>query len=143
MLIHAVLGPLDVRMSIGGESTAMGIIAGDDDFFKCLREWIDSDGGRPVWGTCAGMIILVSAAKKLTSCLLREKLIPTLTETLYRILYSFVSADGCNQRECLCALSSGCATTNTMVVYTIALFPHRPHLSLLHFLCELCMMLCG
>ena len=25
----------------------MAIIAGDDSFFKHLREWIDSDGGRP------------------------------------------------------------------------------------------------
>ncbi len=40
----------------GGESTAMRIIAEKDDLFASLRAFVAT--GKPVWGTCAGCIIL-------------------------------------------------------------------------------------
>jgi pyridoxal 5'-phosphate synthase pdxT subunit len=40
----------------GGESTAMRIIAENDNIFTELRRFVES--GKPVWGTCAGCIIL-------------------------------------------------------------------------------------
>ena len=48
---------LDLFSCEGGESTAMAIIAGDGAFFTHLREWIDSDGGRP--GTLTLTVIVL------------------------------------------------------------------------------------
>ena len=41
----------------GGESTAMGLIGTQDGMWTALKEFVHSSG-RPVWGTCAGMILL-------------------------------------------------------------------------------------
>lgn len=38
----------------GGESTAMSII--EKNIFKILKEYVNN--GRPVWGTCAGLVLL-------------------------------------------------------------------------------------
>ena len=40
----------------GGESTAMGLIGTQDGMWTALQGFVHS--GRPVWGTCAGMILL-------------------------------------------------------------------------------------
>ena len=40
----------------GGESTAMHILGRENGMWTALREWVAA--GRPVWGTCAGMILL-------------------------------------------------------------------------------------
>ena len=46
----------------GGESTAMAIIAKKWDLFTPLRSWVKE--GKPIWGTCAGMILLSDSAVK-------------------------------------------------------------------------------
>lgn len=40
----------------GGESTAISLIAGRWGLLEPLREWVQA--GKPVWGTCAGLILL-------------------------------------------------------------------------------------
>jgi len=40
----------------GGESTAMGLIGSVDDIWTALKNFVQS--GKPIWGTCAGMILL-------------------------------------------------------------------------------------
>lgn len=40
----------------GGESTAMALIGERWGVFPRLKQWVSE--GRPVWGTCAGMILL-------------------------------------------------------------------------------------
>ncbi len=42
----------------GGESTTMGIIAQKEGLIKPLQSFVQS--GKPVWGTCAGMILLAT-----------------------------------------------------------------------------------
>ncbi|MBW7881338.1 MAG: pyridoxal 5'-phosphate synthase glutaminase subunit PdxT [Caldilineaceae bacterium] len=44
----------------GGESTTMGLVAERWGLVEPLRKWVHS--GRPVWGTCAGMILLADRA---------------------------------------------------------------------------------
>ena len=44
----------------GGESTAMAIVGADTGIFPALRTFVRS--GKPVWGTCAGMILLSDSA---------------------------------------------------------------------------------
>ncbi len=44
----------------GGESTSMGLIAQRWGLEKPLQAWVA--GGRPTWGTCAGMILLSQRA---------------------------------------------------------------------------------
>ena len=44
----------------GGESTAMAIVGADTGIFPALRAFVRS--GKPVWGTCAGMILLSDSA---------------------------------------------------------------------------------
>lgn len=44
----------------GGESTALAIIGEETGLFDGLRKWVKSD--KPVWGTCAGMILLSNHA---------------------------------------------------------------------------------
>lgn len=44
----------------GGESTAMGLIARRWGLVAPLQAWVRAD--RPVWGTCAGMILLSDRA---------------------------------------------------------------------------------
>ena len=45
----------------GGESTAMGLVAERWNLVEPLRTWVHS--GRPIWGTCAGMILLAEHAE--------------------------------------------------------------------------------
>jgi 5'-phosphate synthase pdxT subunit len=47
---------LDGLILPGGESTTMGLIAERQGLVAPLRAWVH--GGRPTWGTCAGMILL-------------------------------------------------------------------------------------
>src|SRR5690606_9671639 len=44
----------------GGESTAMGLVAERWGLVEPLRAWVQA--GRPIWGTCAGMILLAKRA---------------------------------------------------------------------------------
>jgi pyridoxal 5'-phosphate synthase pdxT subunit len=46
----------------GGESTAMAIVGEKDGVFPALREWVKAK--KPIWGTCAGMILLSNTAVK-------------------------------------------------------------------------------
>ena len=50
---------LDGLIMPGGESTAMGLVAERWGLVDPLRTWVR--GGQPVWGTCAGMILLAIA----------------------------------------------------------------------------------
>ena len=52
----AQLDGLDGLILPGGESTTMGLIAERQGMAPPLRAWVH--GGRPTWGTCAGMILL-------------------------------------------------------------------------------------
>ncbi|CAM9502178.1 unnamed protein product [Chrysoparadoxa australica] len=51
---------LDGIILPGGESTAMALIGERWGVFPSLKQWVAD--GRPVWGTCAGMILLSSKA---------------------------------------------------------------------------------
>ena len=51
---------LDGLILPGGESTTMALIAERWGMVAPLRAWVQS--GRPVWGTCAGMILLADRA---------------------------------------------------------------------------------
>lgn len=53
---------LDGIILPGGESTAMAIIGEQNGIFPILRDWVQA--GKPVWGTCAGMILLSDNAIK-------------------------------------------------------------------------------
>eukprot|EP01035_Chromulina_nebulosa_P017297 gene17297-22834_t len=46
----------------GGESTAMAIVGEEYGLFPELKKWVQS--GKPIWGTCAGMILLSDHAIK-------------------------------------------------------------------------------
>lgn len=52
----AQLDGIDGIVLPGGESTAMGLIGTQDGMWVALQSFIHS--GKPVWGTCAGMILL-------------------------------------------------------------------------------------
>ena len=51
---------LDALIIPGGESTAMALVAERWGMVGPLRAWVH--GGRPTWGTCAGMILLSNRA---------------------------------------------------------------------------------
>jgi 5'-phosphate synthase pdxT subunit len=51
---------IDGLVMPGGESTAMGLVAERWGLVEPLRAWVRS--GKPVWGTCAGMILLADHA---------------------------------------------------------------------------------
>lgn len=44
----------------GGESTTIGLIAERWQLVEPLRAWVEA--GKPIWGTCAGMILLADRA---------------------------------------------------------------------------------
>ncbi|KAJ3202149.1 hypothetical protein HDU82_007565 [Entophlyctis luteolus] len=51
---------LDGIILPGGESTAMGTLLGRDPALRdFLRSWVQQ--GKPIWGTCAGLILLSDA----------------------------------------------------------------------------------
>lgn len=54
------LDGLDGLIIPGGESTTMGLVAERWGLVEPLRAWVH--GGRPTWGTCAGMILLAERA---------------------------------------------------------------------------------
>ena len=54
------LGQLDGLVIPGGESTTMGLVAERWGLTNPLRRWVSQ--GRPVWGTCAGLILLADRA---------------------------------------------------------------------------------
>lgn len=54
------LDALDGLILPGGESTTMGLVAERWGLVEPLRGWVRS--GRPVWGTCAGLILLAERA---------------------------------------------------------------------------------
>jgi 5'-phosphate synthase pdxT subunit len=54
------LAGVDGLVMPGGESTAMGLVAERWDLVEPLRAWVRT--GKPVWGTCAGMILLAERA---------------------------------------------------------------------------------
>ena len=54
------LADLDGLISPGGESTTMGLVAERWGLVEPLRAWVEA--GKPVWGTCAGMILLAERA---------------------------------------------------------------------------------
>jgi len=51
---------LDGLIIPGGESTAMAIVGERHGIFPKLKAFVQ--GGKPVWGTCAGMILLSNKA---------------------------------------------------------------------------------
>lgn len=51
---------IDGLVMPGGESTTMGLVAERWGLVEPLRAW--TRAGRPVWGTCAGMILLANRA---------------------------------------------------------------------------------
>lgn len=54
------LDGLDGLIIPGGESTTMGLIAERWGLVEPLRQWVRDE--RPIWGTCAGMILLANEA---------------------------------------------------------------------------------
>lgn len=54
------LAAMDGLILPGGESTTMGLIAERWKLVEPLRAWVQA--GRPIWGTCAGMILLAERA---------------------------------------------------------------------------------
>lgn len=56
----AQLDGLDGLILPGGESTTMGLVAQRWGLVEPLRAWVH--GGKPTWGTCAGMILLADQA---------------------------------------------------------------------------------
>ncbi|KAI9034134.1 glutamine amidotransferase subunit pdxT [Hyaloraphidium curvatum] len=52
---------LDGLIIPGGESTTMGIVAERSGLLEPLRKWVNVDK-KPVWGTCAGLILLANQA---------------------------------------------------------------------------------
>ncbi len=54
------LDGLDGLIIPGGESTSMGLVAERWGLVEPLRRWVH--GGKPTWGTCAGMILLAERA---------------------------------------------------------------------------------
>ncbi|KJE93673.1 glutamine amidotransferase subunit pdxT [Capsaspora owczarzaki ATCC 30864] len=52
---------LDALIIPGGESTTMGLVAERSGIVEPLRLWAHQ-GVKPVWGTCAGMILLANSA---------------------------------------------------------------------------------
>ena len=54
------LADLDGLIIPGGESTSMGLVAERWGLVEPLRRWVH--GGKPTWGTCAGMILLAERA---------------------------------------------------------------------------------
>ena len=54
------LAGLDGLIIPGGESTTMGLVAERWGLVEPLRAWVR--GGKPTWGTCAGMIMLADRA---------------------------------------------------------------------------------
>lgn len=56
----AQLEGLDALILPGGESTTMGLVAERWGLVEPLRTWVH--GGKPTWGTCAGMILLADQA---------------------------------------------------------------------------------
>lgn len=54
------LDDLDGLIIPGGESTSMGLVAERWGLVEPLRRWVQ--GGKPTWGTCAGMILLAENA---------------------------------------------------------------------------------
>lgn len=52
--------PVVSSIASGGESTAMALIGERWGIFPRLKLWVSE--GRPVWGTCAGMILLSDTA---------------------------------------------------------------------------------
>ena len=56
----AHLEGLDGLILPGGESTTMGLVAERWGLVEPLRAWVH--GGKPTWGTCAGMILLADQA---------------------------------------------------------------------------------
>ena len=54
------LADIDGLVMPGGESTTMGLVAERWGLVEPLRAWVRA--GKPVWGTCAGMILLADHA---------------------------------------------------------------------------------
>ena len=54
------MADLDALVLPGGESTTIGMLAADYGLVEPLRDFVAS--GRPVWGTCAGLILLAREA---------------------------------------------------------------------------------
>ncbi|EPQ25788.1 uncharacterized protein PFL1_06655 [Pseudozyma flocculosa PF-1] len=54
------LADCDALIIPGGESTAISLAAERSNLLEPLRKWVRDD--RPVWGTCAGMIMLAREA---------------------------------------------------------------------------------
>jgi len=52
---------LDGLIIPGGESTSMGLIAERWGLIEPLRAWVQA--GKPIWGICAGMILLAERAE--------------------------------------------------------------------------------
>ncbi|KAI9296424.1 putative pyridoxine biosynthesis protein [Neoconidiobolus thromboides FSU 785] len=58
---EAQLQNVDALILPGGESTAMALIAERNQLFEPLRQFVKT---KPVWGTCAGLILLADEANQ-------------------------------------------------------------------------------
>ena len=56
----AELAAVDALVIPGGESTTIGQLVAEAGLIPPLRQFVSS--GRPVWGTCAGLILLAAPA---------------------------------------------------------------------------------
>lgn len=59
--LPAQLADADALVLPGGESTTIGKVAVRWGLVEPLKEWVAA--GKPIWGTCAGMIMLAQSAK--------------------------------------------------------------------------------
>jgi len=74
------LDDIDGLLLPGGESTAISLLARRWGLIEPIRAWINS--GKPIWGTCAGMILL---ANKLTGKMKEgQEIFGGLDATVYR-----------------------------------------------------------
>lgn len=55
------LADADALVLPGGESTTIGKVATRWGLIEPLKKWVADE--RPIWGTCAGMIMLAHSAK--------------------------------------------------------------------------------
>ena len=59
--VHGVRVERSGRLIIPGGESTLAIIGGDDGMFDKLKEFVKSS--KPVWGTCAGLIVLANNVK--------------------------------------------------------------------------------
>lgn len=90
---RAELESLDGLILPGGESTAMGRLLNEENLMDFLRQKIRS--GLPVWGTCAGMILLANTIEGQRETYLGGMNIQVRRNAYGRQLGSFSAEEAC------------------------------------------------